>query len=119
MAATRKQRSQAPAAIDVAIEELMNGTADVNKLSSSDNAMALVITLLGKLMKSDKEKGALIQKVEDLEKSGEQDKVLADFERRLFKTEQYSSRSTAILTGLPTSPNEDISRMVCSVLNFC
>ena len=117
-ASTRKKRSQAPAAIELAIEELMNGTADVDKLSSSDNAMALVITLLGKLIKSDKEKGALIQKVEDLEKKlGEQDKVLADFERRLFKSEQYSSRSTAILTGLPTSPNEDISRTVCSVLN--
>ena len=102
----------------MAIEESMNGTADVNKLSSSDNAMALVIILLGKLIKSDKEKGALIQKVEDLEeKLGEQDKVLADFERRLFKSEQYSSRSTAILTGLPTSLNEDISRTVCSVLN--
>ena len=50
-------------------------------------------------------------------KLGEQDKVLADFERRLFKSEQYSSRSTAILTGLPTSPNEDSSRTVCSVLN--
>ena len=105
-ALTRNKRSQAPAAIESAIEELMNGTADVDKLSSSDNAMALVITLLGKLIKSDKEKGALIQKVEDLEKKlGEQDKVLADFERRLFKSEQYSSRATAILTGLPTSPN--------------
>ena len=50
-------------------------------------------------------------------KLGEQDKVLADFEHRLFKSEQYSSKSTAILTGLPTSPNEDISRTVCSVLN--
>ena len=117
-ASTRNKQSQAPAAIDVAIEELLNGTADVDKLSSSDNVMALVITLLGKLIKSDKEKGALIQKVEDLEKKlGEQDKLLADFERRLFTSEQYSSRSTAILTGLPTSPNEDISRTVCSVIN--
>ena len=80
--------------------------------------MALVITLLGKLIKSDKEKGTLIQKIEDLEKKlGEQDKVLVDFECRLFKSEQYSSRSTAILTGLPTSPNEDISRTVCSEPN--
>ena len=67
-ASTRNTRFQAPAAIEVAIEELMNGTADVNKLSTSDNAMALVIILLGKLIKSDKEKGALIQKVDDLEK---------------------------------------------------
>ena len=39
-ATTRNKRSQAPAAIEVAIDELMNGTADVNKLSTSDNAIA-------------------------------------------------------------------------------
>ena len=52
-ASTRNKWPQAPAAIEVAIEELMNGTADVDKLSSSENAMVLVITLLGKLIKSD------------------------------------------------------------------
>ena len=51
VASTRNKQSQAPAAIEVAIEELMNGTADVNKLNLSDNAMALVITLLGKTNK--------------------------------------------------------------------
>ena len=102
----------------MAVEQLMNGTADVNKLSTSDNAMALVTTLLGKLIQSDKEKGVLKQKVKDLEeKVDEQDKVLAGFERRLFKTEKYSSRSTAIVTGLPTSPDKDITRKVRCVLN--
>ena len=96
----------------------MNGTADVNKLSTSENAMALVITMLGKLIQSDKENGALKQKVNEPKKNiDEQDKVLEDFERRLFRTEQYSNRSTAILTGLPTSPSENTIGKVFSVLN--
>ena len=102
----------------LSFKQLMNGTADVNKLSTSENAMALVITMLGKLIQSDKENGVLKQKVNELEKKiDEQDKLLEDLERRLFKTEQYSSRSTAILTGLPTSPSENTIGKVCSVLN--
>ena len=61
-------QSPAPTAIDMAVDQLMNGTADVNKLSTSENAMALVITMVGKLFQSDKENGALKQKVNELEK---------------------------------------------------
>ena len=74
---TRNTRSSAPTAIDIAVQQLMNGTADVNKLSTSENAMALVITMLGKLIQSDKENSALKLKVNELEKKiDEQDKVL-------------------------------------------
>ena len=116
--AVETRNKRLPTAIDKAVQQLMDGTADVDKLSTSDNAMALVITMLGKLIQSNKENSMLKERVVKLEnKVAEQDKILTDFERRLFKSEQYSSRSTAILTGLATTPSEDVSRKVCDVLN--
>ena len=116
--AVETRNKRLPTAFDKAVQQLMDGTADVDKLSTSENAMALVITMLGQLIQSNKENSVLKERVVKLEnKVAEQDKILTDFERRLFKSEQYSSRSTAILTGLPTTPSEDVSRKVCDVLN--
>ena len=116
--AVETRNKRLPTAIDKAVQQLMDGTADVDKLSTSDNGVALVITMLGKLIQSNKENSMLKERVVKLEnKAAEQDKILTDFERRLFKSKQYSSRSTAILTGLPTTPSEDVSRKVCDDLN--
>ena len=81
---TRNKRL--PTAIDKAVQQLMDGTADVDKLSTSNNATALVITMLGKLIQSNKENSVLKERVVKLEnKEAKQDKILTDFECRLFK----------------------------------
>ena len=65
----------------MAIEQRMAGTADITKLSSSSNAMGLIITLLGKLLHANKENQRMIQKVEELEeKINQQDKLLEDLQ---------------------------------------
>lgn len=45
-----------------------------------------------------------------------QQKKIEDLETRLLKTEQYSSRSTAIVTGLKEEANEDLEEVVTSQL---
>ena len=42
---------------------------------------------------------------------------IVDFELRLFKMEQYSSRSTVIITGVPANDNENTAEIVCKTLN--
>ena len=88
--------------VDEAVEQLLQGTADISKLSSSENVMGVIVTILGQLLKSDRENNKMKERIAELEKRNEeQDRKIADFELRLFKMEQYSSRSTAIMTGVP------------------
>ena len=62
--------------------------------------MGVIVTILGQLLKSDRENNKMKERIAELEKRNEeQDRKIADFELRLFKMEQYSSRSTAIMTG--------------------
>ena len=90
--------------IDEAVEQLLQETADISKLSSSENVMGVIVTILGQLLKSDRENNKMKERIAELEKRNEeQDRKIADFELRLFKMEQYSSRSTAIMTGVPAN----------------
>ena len=114
--ASGSSTSQPP--IDTTIDELMEGTADLIKLSNSENALPVIMTILARLLKSDKENGLLRRRLEELEVKNEcNERKLEDLEDRLFKAEQYSSRATVILTGVEVTPDEDVSSKVCSVLN--
>ena len=96
----------------------MEGTADLIKLSNSENALSVIMTILARLLMSDKENGLLRRRLEELEVKNEcNERKLEDLEDRLFKAEQYSSRATVILTGVEVTPDEDVSSKVCSVLN--
>ena len=96
----------------------MEGTADIIKLSNSENALPVIMTILDRLLKSDKENGLLRRRLEELEVKNEcNERKLEGLEDRLFKAEQYSSRATVILTGVEVTPDEDVSSKVCSVLN--
>ena len=114
--ASGSSTSQPP--IDTTIDELMEGTADLIKLSNSENALPVIMKILARLLKSDKENGLLRRRLEKLEVKNEcNERKLEDLEDRLFKDEQYSSRATVILTGVEVTPDEDVSSKVCSVLN--
>ena len=39
--------------VNEAVEQLLQGTADISKLSSSENVMGVIVTILGQLLKSD------------------------------------------------------------------
>ena len=113
--ASGSSTSQAP--IDTTINELMEGTADLIKLSYSENALPVIMTILARLLKSDRENG-LLRRLEKQEVKNEcNERKLEDLEDRLFKAEQYSSRATVILTGVEVMPDEDVSSKVCSMLN--
>ena len=113
--ASGSSTSQPP--IDTTIDELMEGTADLIKLSNSENALPVIMTILARLLKSDKENGLLRRRLELEVKNECNERKLEDLEDRLFKAEQYSSRATVILTGVEVTPDEDVSSKVCSVLN--
>ena len=91
--------------VNEAVEQLLQGTADISKLSSSENVMGVIVTILGQLLKSDRENNKLKERISELEK------------KRLFKMEQYSSRSTVIITGVPANDNENTVEIVCKTLN--
>ena len=61
--------SQAP--IDTTIDEVMEGTANLIKLSNSENALQVIMTILARLLKSDKENGLLRRRLEELEVKNE------------------------------------------------
>ena len=104
--------------VNEAVEQLLQGTADISKLSSSENVMGVIVTILGQLLKSDRENNKLKERISELEKKNEeQDRKIVDFELRLFKMEQYSSRSTVIITGVPANDNENTAEIVCKTLN--
>ena len=104
--------------VEEAVEQLLQGTVDIGKLSSSENVMGVIVTILGQLLKSDRENNKLKERIAVLEKKNEeQDRKIADFELRLFKMEQYSYRSTAIMTGVPANDNENTAEIVCKTLN--
>ena len=90
--------------VDEAVEQLLQGTVDISKLSSSANIMGVIVTILGQFLKSDRENNKMKERIAELEKRNEeQDRKINDFELRLFKMEQYSSRSTAIMTSVPAN----------------
>ena len=75
--------------------------------------MGVIVTILGQLLKSDCENNKLKERISELEKKNEeQDRKIVDFELRLFKMEQYSSRSTVIITGVPANDNENTAEIV-------
>ena len=89
---------------------------------SSENVMGVIVTILGQLLKSDRENNKLKEQISELEKKNEeQDRKIVDFELRLLlycsKMEQYSSRSTVIITGVPANDNENTAEIVCKILN--
>ena len=103
--------------VNEAVEQLLQGTADISKLSS-ENVMGVIVTILSQLLKSDRENNKLKERISELEKKNEeQDRKIVDFELRLFKMEQYSSRSTVIITGVPANDNENTAEIVCKTLN--
>ena len=105
LARTASGTSTSQAPIDTTIDELMEGTADLIKLSNSENALPVIMTILARLLKSDKENGLLRRRLEELEVKNEcNERKLEDLEDRLFKAEQYSSRATVILTGVEVTP---------------
>ena len=74
--------------VNEAVEQLLQGTADISKLSSSENVMGVIATILGQLLKSDCENNKLKERISELEKKNEeQDMKIVDFELRLFKME--------------------------------
>ena len=104
--------------VNEAVEQLLQGTADISKLSSSENVIGVIVTTLGQLLKSDRENNKLKERISELEKKNEeQDRKIVDFELRLFKMEQYSSRSTVIITGVPANDNENTAEIVCKTIN--
>ena len=104
--------------VEEAVEQLLQGTADIGKLRSSEIVMGFIVTILGQLLKIDRENNKLKERIAVLEKKNEeQDRKIADFELRLFKMKQYSSRSTAIMTGVPANDNENTAEIVCKNLN--
>ena len=118
LARTASVSSTSQAPIDTTIDELMEGTADLIKLSNSENALPVIMTILARLLKSDKENGLLRRRLEELEVKNEcNERKLEDLEDRLFKAEQYSSKATVILTGVEVTLDEDVSSKVCRMLN--
>ena len=104
--------------VDEAVEQLLQGTADISKLSSSENVMGVIVTILGQLLKSDRENNKMKERIAELEKRNEEQyRKIADFELRLFKMEQYSFRSTAIMTSVPANDNENTAEIVCKAIN--
>ena len=104
--------------VDEAVEQLLQGTADISKLISSENVMGVIVTILGQLLKSDRENNKMKERIAELERRNEeQDRKIVDFELRLFKMEHYSSRSTAIMTSVPANDNENTAEIVCKAIN--
>ena len=104
--------------VDEAVEQLLQGAADISKLSSSENVMGVIVTILGQPLKSDRENNKMKERIAELEKRNEEQyRKIADFELKLFKMEQYSSRSTAIMTSVPANDNENTAEIVCKAIN--
>ena len=80
--------------------------------------MGVVVTILGQLLKSDLENNRMRERIAELERRNEeQDKKIADFKLRLFKVEQCSSRSAAIMTGVPANDDEGTAEIVCKAMD--
>jgi len=104
--------------VEKMIDELMTGDGDIKTMSKDPNATCVIMTILAELLKSDRENTGLRSRVEELEKKvDEQQEEINGFEEKMFRLEQYSSRSTAILTGIDKTAGEDVSVKVCTVLN--
>ena len=90
--------------VNEAVEQLLQGTTDISKLSSSENVMGVIVTILGQLLKNDRENNKLKERISELEKKNEEQ------DRKI-------SRSTVIITGVPANDNENTAEIVCKTLN--
>ena len=89
---------------------------ELTKLANSKDSMVHLFSLIQQLIISNKAIANQQQKIQELETTiSDQQSSITDLQERLLKSEQYSSRSTAIITGLEEKTGEDLEKIVTKI----
>lgn len=91
---------------DFDIAQFRDPSYDVSTLAKSPDSTAFLFKILQQISQDIESREIRMQALE--EKVETQQEEIRNLEERLLRTEQYSSRSTAIITGLKEEKDEDL-----------
>ena len=101
------------------LTQLLDPNYDITGLSKSADATTYLFKILQQLVISNNTITTVYEsRIAELENTvKDQSQVISDLESRLVKTEQYSSRRTAIITNLPEKNNENLEKEFTQMIN--